>query len=44
MQARAESALEGDPHLADPYLLLARFCVLNEDYDEAIDILDQGLR
>jgi tetratricopeptide (TPR) repeat protein len=44
MQDRAESALEGDPRLADPYILLARFHALGEDYDQAIDILDQGLQ
>lgn len=43
MQERAEAAMEGDLRLADPYILLARFHTLGEDYDEAIDILDQGL-
>ena len=43
VQARAESALEGDPRLADPYLLLARRFALGRDYDAALDILDQGL-
>jgi tetratricopeptide (TPR) repeat protein len=43
MQDRAESAIEGDPFLVDPYLLLARRFALDEDFDEAIDILDQAL-
>ncbi|HLU10279.1 MAG TPA: tetratricopeptide repeat protein, partial [Oceanobacillus sp.] len=44
MQERAEAAIDGDPRLADPYVLLAKFYTLGEDYDEAIDILDQGLQ
>jgi tetratricopeptide (TPR) repeat protein len=43
MEERAEAAIQGDQRLADPYLLLARSYALDEDYDEAIDILDQGL-
>lgn len=43
VQERAEAAIEGDPRLADPYVLLARRFAHDGDYDDAIDILDQGL-
>lgn len=43
MQERAEAAVEGDPRLIDPYILLARRLALYEDYGEAINVLDQAL-
>lgn len=43
MQERAESAMEGDPRLDVPYILLSRRFVQYDDYDEAITILDQAL-
>jgi tetratricopeptide (TPR) repeat protein len=43
VQERAEAAVEGDPRLADPYILLSRRFALGSDDDAALDILDQGL-
>lgn len=42
-QERAEAAIEGDPRLADPYLVLARRYTLDGNYTDALSALDQGL-
>jgi tetratricopeptide (TPR) repeat protein len=42
-QERAQSAVEGDPRLAQAHILLARTYTLQEEYDTAIESLDAGL-
>ena len=44
MEERANAAIEISEELAAPYLLLARRYLISEDYADAINILDQGLR
>jgi tetratricopeptide (TPR) repeat protein len=43
VELRAESALAGDPQLAEAYVILAKNYELRSNYDDALDILNQGL-
>jgi tetratricopeptide (TPR) repeat protein len=43
VELRAESAIAGDPRLADAYVLLAKNYELRSNYDDALDILNRGL-
>ncbi|NDJ59747.1 MAG: tetratricopeptide repeat protein [Chloroflexi bacterium] len=43
MRERAEAAIDGDPRIARPYILLARASRQQNDFDEALRILSQGL-
>ncbi len=43
MTDHAQAAVDGDRRLAIPYILLAKADVLSGSYNDAIDILDQGL-
>ena len=40
---RAQAAIEGDPRLELPYVILAERYRINKDYDSAVSALDQGL-
>ncbi len=44
MDERANAAIETSEELAAPYLLIARRYEIGQDYADAINILDQGLR
>lgn len=43
MRERAEAAIEGDPQLVAPYLILARDAVERQQFDDAIQVLNSGL-
>ncbi len=43
VQTYAQDALEGDPRLEEPYILLARAAAQERRFDDAIATLDQGL-
>ncbi len=43
VQLRAESAIAGDPRMADAYVILAKNYELRSNYDDALDILNRGL-
>lgn len=43
LEERAETALEGDPRLADAYLLLARRYTLIHRYTDALGVLNEAL-
>ena len=43
MENRARSAIEGDPRMADAYLLLARRYELVNNYTQALNILNEAL-
>lgn len=42
-EERAQAALQRDPRLVEPYLLLARLNMRQRRFDAALEILDQGL-
>ncbi len=43
MVERAQAAVEGDENLAAPYLLVARYFHKTNRYEDAIEVLNQGL-
>jgi tetratricopeptide (TPR) repeat protein len=43
LRERAAAAVEGDQRLEQGYVLLARAALLDQEYDEALTVLDSGL-
>jgi len=43
VELRAESAIAGDPQLAEAYIVLAKNYELRNNYDDALDTLNRGL-
>jgi tetratricopeptide (TPR) repeat protein len=44
VQERAQAAIDADPRVAEPYILLAKSYASSSDYENAISAVDQGLQ